>query len=399
VITGLSNGSSYQFTVVAINGIGSSSASTPSASVTPATVANAPTNVQATRGNTSAIVSWTAPANNGGDSVTLYIVTADPSGLTCSTGGTQCAVGGLTNGVEYTFTVVAQNSVGDSVPSQPSNAVTPASVPDVVTGLSAVPGDGEVTVSWNATNGNGSGIQQYRVTAYPGEATCTTQTTSCVVQGLTNGVSYEFLVVATNVVGDSPESEFVGPVIPAGVPSAPSNVTALRGDKQAVVSWSASDARGSAITGYRVTASTNGQTCTTATTTCTVTGLVNGVAVSFVVVAINAIGESVASSASVSIKPAGLPKAPTTLRGTSAAVKKMLLQWSGASGNGSPIVRYEFSWKAATSSTWKPWKSTGLVRKAVVLGWLKGKKYQFKVRVVTSVGRAVSKTVTVIPTK
>ncbi len=76
-------------------------------------------------GNASASVSWTAPFN-GGSTITGYTVTSSPDGVTATTAGaTSVVVPGLTNGVSYTFTVTATNSIGTSDPSAPSNSVTP----------------------------------------------------------------------------------------------------------------------------------------------------------------------------------------------------------------------------------------------------------------------------------
>ncbi|MFC4306770.1 S-layer homology domain-containing protein [Cohnella boryungensis] len=86
---------------------------------------DAPTNVSATAGNGEATVSFSAPANDGGSIVTDYIVTANPGGATVSGSGSPLKVSGLTNGTSYTFTVVAVNSYGSSLPSKASNAVTP----------------------------------------------------------------------------------------------------------------------------------------------------------------------------------------------------------------------------------------------------------------------------------
>ena len=91
----------------------------------PFTVPGPPTNVSATAGNAQASVSWTAPTNNGGVSISSYTVTSSPGGLTATTTGTSATVTGLTNGTAYTFTVKATNSVGQSVSSSPSNSVTP----------------------------------------------------------------------------------------------------------------------------------------------------------------------------------------------------------------------------------------------------------------------------------
>ena len=87
-------------------------------------MSDAPTNIVATPGDGQVAVSFVAPSSIGSSVITSYTVTASPGGQSC-TGGGACMVTGLTNGTVYTFTVVATNSVGDSVPSVASNAVTP----------------------------------------------------------------------------------------------------------------------------------------------------------------------------------------------------------------------------------------------------------------------------------
>jgi len=70
-------------------------------------------------------VSWIAP-DNGGQPITGYTITGNPSGHAVVSGGvTTAVVYGLTNGITYTFTVQATNVIGTSPPSPPSNAVTP----------------------------------------------------------------------------------------------------------------------------------------------------------------------------------------------------------------------------------------------------------------------------------
>jgi FtsP/CotA-like multicopper oxidase with cupredoxin domain len=123
-VTGLTNGTSYAFTVGAIiSAYGMTATSGASNIVTPATIPDPPASVVAVAGDTTASVAWAAPANNGSP-ITAYTVTSSPGNMTCTTtGATFCTVHGLTSGTSYTFTVTATNGVGTSLPSAPSASV------------------------------------------------------------------------------------------------------------------------------------------------------------------------------------------------------------------------------------------------------------------------------------
>ena len=84
-----------------------------------------PTQITATASDSSAVVTWTAPAQDGGSPVTSYTVTATPGGATCTTASLGCTVMGLSNRQRYTFTVTATNEAGASSPSSPSAQITP----------------------------------------------------------------------------------------------------------------------------------------------------------------------------------------------------------------------------------------------------------------------------------
>lgn len=90
-----------------------------------ATAPNAPTNVIAYPATNRALVSFTVPADNGSN-ITSYTVTSNPDNISQTGTTSPINVSGLTNGVSYTFTVTATNSVGTSAASVASNAVMPA---------------------------------------------------------------------------------------------------------------------------------------------------------------------------------------------------------------------------------------------------------------------------------
>ncbi|MEI7553400.1 MAG: fibronectin type III domain-containing protein, partial [Verrucomicrobiota bacterium] len=106
-------------------------------------------------GHEQAIVSFTVPSNDGGLAITVYTVTATPTGLTptsgtlralatrgkgpvvAATAGTVVVTGtsapitvtGLVDGVTYRFAVTAANSLGASPPSAPSDPVIVGAAP------------------------------------------------------------------------------------------------------------------------------------------------------------------------------------------------------------------------------------------------------------------------------
>ena len=305
VVTGLTNGTAYTFTVVATNSYGNSIPSLPSAPVTPATVPGAPINIVAVAGNAQSTVSFTPPVNNGGSVITSYTITSNPGGITKTGVSSPLVVTGLTNGTSYTFTVVATNAIGNSLPSAISNSVTPTTVPDVPTNIVAEAGDAQAIVSFTPpANDGGSAITSYTVTSTPGNISQTSTASPITVTGLTNGTSYTFTVVATNAIGNSLPSAISNSVTPATIPDVPTNIVAEAGDAQAIVSFTppANDG-GSAITSYTVTSTPGNISQTSTASPITVTGLTNGTAYTFTVVATNAIGNSLPSAASASVIP------------------------------------------------------------------------------------------------
>jgi len=336
-VVGLTGGDAYTFTVSATNHSGAGFVSAPSNSVTPSGLPGTASNVTATAGNTSALVSW-APSSANGTPVTGYTVTSSPDGLTCTATSTPCVVTGLTNGASYTFTVVASNTNGHSSPSDASNSVAPSLLPSAPTNVSATAGDTLATVSWTASVGNGLNVTGYTVSDGVGD-TCTPTNlivTSCTLTGLANGTNFTFTVVASNVNGNSWASVVSNSVTPSGVPSAPLNVRSVHHNGSIAVSWTAAPGNGSVITGYTVIDGV-GDICTTTTATqCTVSGLINGTAYAFSVTATNTNGTGVAASAPTAT-PSTTP-GPVTNITSSPGPLSATISWTYPSDSGGAAI-------------------------------------------------------------
>ena len=124
--------------------------------VPPPTVPGAPTiGVATATSGTTATVTFTAPVNNGGATITSYTATSSPgsiTGILSQAGSGTITVTGLTPSTSYTFTVTATNSVGTSSASSASNSIsTPAIFPSVI----GEPWGGGYYAGKISTSGNG----------------------------------------------------------------------------------------------------------------------------------------------------------------------------------------------------------------------------------------------------
>jgi hypothetical protein len=179
-ITGLTNGTAYTFVVTASNPNGAGAASEHSNTVTPTAVTppSAPTGVTANAASAQAQVSWTAPSNNGGSSITGYTITpyvgaSAQTSVEVGASTTSAIVKGLTNGTSYTFTVAATNSAGSGPASSASGAVTPRdTIFDFATPATLDSGDAhstELGVKFSSeVAGSVTGIRFYKAAANTG---------------------------------------------------------------------------------------------------------------------------------------------------------------------------------------------------------------------------------------
>jgi len=415
-VTGLTNGTAYTFRVAAVNAGGTGTYSVVSAAVTPFTTPDAPTAVAGVSGNAQVVVSWTAPADNGGSAIIQYQVSYAPQGTdnygTWSTStatqssSTTFTVTGLTNGTSYKFKVAATNAAGDGSYSTSSSAVTAYTTPGAPTAVTGTAGEGEVALSWSApTSNGGDSITDYIIqyssnngaswtTFSDGTSTSTSET----VTGLTNGTSYVFRIAAVNAAGAGANSTSSAAVVPRTVPDAPFSATATAANEQVTLSWSAPVFNGgTAITDYFIEYSEDGTTWAlfsdgTSTLRATaVTGLTNGTPYYFRVYAINSVGMGVPSAPSSPVTPLTSPTAPTISRiDTSNAL--LTVYFSPGDDGGNPITSYQYSTDGG--ATWQT-RTVGSTSSPLVISALStngtsalanGTTYSVQIRAVNSAG-------------
>ncbi len=117
-----------------------------------------------------------------------------------------------------------------------------ATAPATPTNLTAMPGNAQVSLSWSAATGATS-YSLYRASTNGGEGSTPYRTgltgTTFTDTGLTNGTPCYYQVTAVNSSGQSGKSSEVSAVPKATAPATPTNLTAMPGNAQVSLSWSA----------------------------------------------------------------------------------------------------------------------------------------------------------------
>ena len=254
IISGLTNGTDYTFTVQAVKTSGSTTVITGEPSTVTATMRpTAPANLWPAPDDSAVTLSWTNPDN---DTITKYqyrqkIVTGDYGSwidIPNSDKDTiKHMVTGLTNGTRYRFGVRAVN---DSGPGRGSTSTArPLARPAAPENLSPAPGDGQVTLSW--TNPGNNTIWKYQIRTDSGGnftdiSDSSWTTTTYTVTGLKNGTQYTMALRAVNASGEGTAS--TATARPLWV--APANLSATPGDRRATLTWT--DPNDSTIGKYQV---------------------------------------------------------------------------------------------------------------------------------------------------
>ncbi|GAB3710778.1 Ig-like domain-containing protein [Mariniluteicoccus flavus] len=228
-IDGLTNNSTYTFTVTATNEVGESAPSGASGGVRPDVRPEAPSAPRVDFGDRQLKLAWD-PARSRGSGVTHYEVQIDneAGGSARKATGTSLVWPNLVNGQGYRFRIRAFNLAPTPSDWSPwSNPVSPAAPPSAPSSVSAVDTASalgqEFDITWKPpARTNGDAVRRSHVLDQSGRTVATVEgSTPRARVTLALGQTYRFSVVAENKAGRSPASEASDEVKPYGAPDRP----------------------------------------------------------------------------------------------------------------------------------------------------------------------------------
>lgn len=250
--TGLGDGTTWWYRVLATNAVGDGPLSVAD-SATTFTVPSKPIDFTAESGPGvgEITLTWGPPLDDGGTPLTRYVIeSTDANGLVSTTtvgpDATSFPHRDLESGATYTYSIYASNLIGDG-PAAPTVQATTFDAPSGVTGVtvSAGPTIGDLTVAWSAPlDDGGQPIDGYRVFAgntsgdWDRVFLMDENQTQVVDTGHSPGTTRHYLIEAHNAVGYGDSVLANGTTDP--LPAPPVDVLARSGPNrgQVSVSWS-----------------------------------------------------------------------------------------------------------------------------------------------------------------
>ena len=368
-------GTTYDYTVSAVNGMGEGPQSA-AVAVTAAVPPDAPTSVDATAVPNQINLTWVTPGSDGGSSITGYkIFRTDNLTTPIATVGVVNAWNGDatgTIGVSYTYNVHAINAMGDS-PAGVSDTVVHGNVPAqvIVSSVAALLGLA-IKVDWGEPAANGYAISSYVVESTVNGGTSwtnigTPNALTLTHQNLTEASQYQYRVSAVNALGTGTPSAMTTPAVTAGdVPDAPSGHSATQsGVAEIGLAWAEPDDHEYSIDEYRIYRSlTTGGTYTLLVDgltglTHTDTSLTVNQAYFYKIQAHNSLGWS-ADSTIVSATAANVPDQVTGMSSQAIAGSDVVLTWNAAGDNSSVVTNYFIEY-SINNATWQTKATVGNV--------------------------------------
>jgi hypothetical protein len=397
--TGLTNGVTYFYAVVAYNDLGDSPWSEV-LNATPLGVPGVPLDLSVNPGDGNVTIAWSPPALDGGSPVTGYRVfrgVFDGPLEEIATLGTvsEYLDEGLVNGQEYFFTVLAINDLGDG-PQAVALPVVPLGPPGAPTGLTVRTDVMLLTISWDAPVDTGgsvlTGFIIYRGTsedsleflqAMPASAS------NYADADLIAGQTYHYAVAAETAAGEGPLSPPVSSTA-MNVPDAPADLVVEAGDGEVTLNWILPFDGGSPIIGCTVRRESGGNVETFPlwdVTTYIDASVVNGQTYIYSVNARNDMGDGPYTGPE-EVTPMAALTVPDRVTSLSAVAKggKVTVSWSPPSDDGGSVLTGYIVYRGEDVDSLTEIAQVGLVTSYLDEDVEGGKTYLYTVKAVNAVG-------------
>ena len=366
-LTGLIPGHQYLFGIAAMNSSEwwSTSIYTLSCTPLPPNEPGIPTNVNAVAGDGYAVIRATA-LDNGGSTITSYNVTSwigDVSGSVTTANTLPLIVVNLNDATEYTFTVVAINDIGHSIPSEHSNTIISCKPTATIDGIPKR--DQTLIATSTIATIDGQGILQYKWAIAPStdgpydiiiDATNSTYIIQSIAIDKYIKVTVKYTITYTTDIENTSNYEYTNEATsdPTGIilnveyPSIPYNVVVTPGYGEIILTWDAphsTGTTGNTINNYIINISEHYAYWTNSSaTTFTFPNLIAGLQYNFSIAAKNSgewIGITAYTSNSTPLD-AIVPDIPTNVVAI-AGNNSASISWSLPAYRGSPITDFTVS--------------------------------------------------------
>ncbi len=361
---------------------------------------------------------WDPPSSDGGARITGYLIEVSTnagttwSNLVRNTRNTDTSYShtGLSGGETRHYRVSAINFNGVGDPSNVADATTQHVLPSAPRRLTArARGTSAIELSWSAPSTRGSSpITGYRIeSSLTGNdpwsvRVANTTSTTYTHRDLSAGTTRHYRVRAITRAGHSDWSNTARATTEVTVPSRPTGLrvtpSGLRGSGQLLLTWSApSDNGGSAITGYRIERSPNGNTgwiilvpsTNSTTTTYLDTRLRPATTWFYRVSAVNSQGTGPPSSVRNAMTTAAPPGPPQNVRARATGPKSILLAWDPPENDGGErVTGYGIQVQGPNDNSWIDLeRNTGTTTRTFTHTGLKPvTRYSYRVRAINRVG-------------
>ncbi|MFE5502598.1 fibronectin type III domain-containing protein [Amycolatopsis japonica] len=300
--------------------------------------------------------------------------------------GSSWTAGLLANGHTYEFQLKTTKGTAEGVFSNIATVTPTGPIPDVVTDLSASPGNGQATLSWTPV-ADATGYYVYRKNVTAGETAFTqlpwpVSGPSWVAELLAPGETYQFQIQAANDALRGGLSNVASVTVTGTTPGAVTNLSASAGDGRVTLSWTqVPDATGYYVYRKNVSAGETGFTqlpWPVSGPTWAAELLTPGGTYQFQVQAVNGRLRSGLSNVASATVTGAVPASVSDLEAGASGEGEATLSWSRVPNATGYYVYVKNLSAGETAFTQLPWPVSG--PSWVSAGLVPGARYQYQLR-------------------